>query len=283
MYLIDAIKELHSLEKEDRLKLNNAIAVDANDIAAYFYASEKEEWNPISDFPCVRPPFPFMWIEFKIPTELLGKEESWKYKKMVMGFLLKSSEQEVTVNHWQLTEEGISKIMVIFKYQFNKDGTIKTDIDENGVATRGIAIAGESEEVNEFLQTNDNAQMLLPKLCVPFLTLSFMSCKNIESKITRESPRHLNIKRSKNGKPALTKIYTLKIDGIKRIFQSTVNDSGLSKNALHLCRGHFKDFAHGQGLFGKYTGRYWWGSVLRGKKEYGEVIKDYKVLTENRG
>jgi hypothetical protein len=40
--------------------------------------------------------------------------------------------------------------------------------------------------------------------------------------------------------------------------------SGL-KRGLHLCRGHFKDYRHGNGLYGKNRGIYWWDDYLRGR------------------
>ena len=107
--------------------------------------------------------------------------------------------------------------------------------------------------------------------------LTFLSCKNVATGVERESPGRLNARRAKDGKPPLVKMYTLLVDGVKRLFQAHAGSDDLSSRALHICRGHFKDFSHGGGLFGKYTGRYWWTSQTRGSKEAGEVIKDYAV------
>jgi hypothetical protein len=276
MFLIDKLKELESLDSQDREALMNAVAVDGNDVAHYLYASEKETWNPALDFPCIRPPFPLTWIEYYLHIDMLTEEDRRKYSKFKYGHLLIQSKNTVIVKSWGMEDDEVMKMMVKFRYKFKPDGTLETSMNLDGQTT-GIEVAGETKEASEILNQGNNAQEMMVKLCVPFLTLSFMSCKNIESVLTRESPHKLNVKRSSQGKPPLTKIYTLKIDGVKRLFQSQCGSNSLSKNSLHLCRGHFKDFSHGQGLFGKYTGRYWWGSVLRGKKEYGEIIKDYQV------
>lgn len=61
--------------------------------------------------------------------------------------------------------------------------------------------------------------------------------------------------------------------------EGNVDEVGL-KRALHICRGHFKNYSNGKGLFGKYKGLYWWDMNLRGNSENGTVVKDYKVLTE---
>jgi len=49
------------------------------------------------------------------------------------------------------------------------------------------------------------------------------------------------------------------------------------RNALHICRGHFKNFSNGRGLFGKFKGRYWWGAQARGTDRAAQVHADYRV------
>ena len=46
---------------------------------------------------------------------------------------------------------------------------------------------------------------------------------------------------------------------------------------MHICRGHFKDFREGTGLFGKLKGMYWWNQQLRGAPEFGVCDKDYQI------
>ena len=59
---------------------------------------------------------------------------------------------------------------------------------------------------------------------------------------------------------------------------ASANDNKSSvRNALHFVRGHFKDFSHGGGLFGKYKGLYWWSPRLRGSASSGIVKKEYMV------
>lgn len=48
--------------------------------------------------------------------------------------------------------------------------------------------------------------------------------------------------------------------------------------ALHLMRGHFKDYRAGAGLFGRHNGLYWWGAALRGSGLHGIVDKDYEIV-----
>ena len=111
-----------------------------------------------------------------------------------------------------------------------------------------------------------------------FLAISMMNCKNVELK-TERPPEKVNKKRRKNGRPELITYKTLNIDLMRKVLR----DEGKSeqtgiKTALHLCRGHFKDYRSSpKGLFGKYKGLWWWGSHMAGSPEEGAVVKDYEV------
>ena len=132
-----------------------------------------------------------------------------------------------------------------------------------------------------------NDSLYLAYFYVSLLTVQFMHCKNvrkIENDPNTEIPRRVRSHWEKKGKPPLTKYYTLEIEPLKKILKTEgdIEKNGL-KLALHICRGHFKDFSDGKGLFGKYKGLYWWDSQVRGHKEYGEVVKDYNVNTLEKG
>lgn len=121
---------------------------------------------------------------------------------------------------------------------------------------------------------------------VSLLTVQFMHCKNVEIKENdpnKELPSRVRKHLEKKGKPPLDKYYTLEIEPMKKILKTegNIGHNGL-KMALHICRGHFKDFSNGKGLFGKHKGLYWWDSQVRGSKEHGNVIKDYEIKLEKR-
>ena len=64
-----------------------------------------------------------------------------------------------------------------------------------------------------------------------------------------------------------------------KIINVTMNERGVgAKKALHICRGHFKDFRKSEnGLFGKHKDLYWWESQVRGNAKEGVVFSDYEV------
>lgn len=108
---------------------------------------------------------------------------------------------------------------------------------------------------------------------------TFMNCKNVE--VVEKKPSNLEKNRMKKKKLPALSIYTLDIRPVKKFMESEgrVSTEGYTK-ALHTCRGHFKDFRNGRGLFGKHRDVYWWGPQLRGSQSAGAVEKDYRVLTK---
>ena len=107
------------------------------------------------------------------------------------------------------------------------------------------------------------------------LAVAFMHCKNVRH-VEREPSGWEARAARKRGKP-FVKFYTLEIDPMKETLrrEGNVETVGLAK-ALHICRGHFKDYRQ-SGLFGKIKGIFWWGPALRGSPEHGTVVKDYAV------
>lgn len=138
-------------------------------------------------------------------------------------------------------------------------------------------------------QLNPSEMNLGPSLFAACLALSFMNCKNVR-KVINEPDAPLSRKFEKRHGRPLQRFYTLQIEAMGEILrkEGKSEETGLRK-ALHICRGHFSDYSEGKGLFGKYHGRYWVPSHIRGKRAFGTVEKDYevgspsKVLTGDEG
>ena len=121
------------------------------------------------------------------------------------------------------------------------------------------------------------------ELMTPFLfAKTFLHCKNV---IIQDNPISVALQkaRQRRGRPPLIQYKTLVVEPIKAILrqQGNAENTGI-KMALHICRGHFKDFSEGRGLFGKLHGMFWWPQHIRGKAECGEVRKDYRIGTPVR-
>jgi len=112
------------------------------------------------------------------------------------------------------------------------------------------------------------------------LALSLCHCKNVELQ-PEDLPQALRRAREKRGRAAVSRFYTLEISSMRRDLEAAGSVSSL-RNALHLCRGHFKDYREGGGLFGKHHGLYWWDLQARGTSTRGEVRKDYSIGSEEK-
>lgn len=115
-------------------------------------------------------------------------------------------------------------------------------------------------------------------MAVSLMTLSFCNCKNVT--IAPVSPP-IGLSRKferKHGKP----LFRYNVINIQPITKMLDTEGGASvnglKHALHICRGHFKDYKE-RGLFGKelLKGIYWWPAHVRGSPEQGITISDYRV------
>lgn len=108
--------------------------------------------------------------------------------------------------------------------------------------------------------------------------VSLMHCKNVEL-VERDPYAGLPKSLRKHGKRPLVRYHTLEIEPMRKVLRDEggmgPNGEGL-KQALHICRGHFKDYRQ-RGLFGKLKGLYWWDQHARGDVEQGVVEKDYAV------
>lgn len=115
-------------------------------------------------------------------------------------------------------------------------------------------------------------------LCLPvYLAISFMHCKNVTlESVTVDEKVSRNFEK-KHGAPMVS-YHVLRIEPMQRELRRAcgVENVGLER-ALHICRGHFKDYRQ-SGLFGKVAGVFWWDVHVRGTARRGVKLKDYEVV-----
>lgn len=162
-------------------------------------------------------------------------------------------------------------------WQLRKDGTV-IDPGKGGWQHLFMGLA----PAEEILGPEQAATMteiikdgfLWPCIYVAALAYSFINCRN--TVIVDHSPDPKLAKANlKRGKPPSITYKTLEIEAVKKILSTKGNIAvnGLQR-ALHICRGHFKDYRE-HGLFGKVKGLYWWDMHIRGTDKAGVVDKDY--------
>ena len=127
---------------------------------------------------------------------------------------------------------------------------------------------GVQEEAGDYF-----AQFCFPAL----LTVSFLHCRNIEIRPVTPSEKQSRSYQKKHGRD-LMRYHVLDIKPMRRLLERyRRGERSDLRRALHICRGHFKTFAPDAPLLGKTVGTFWWEPQVRGSREEGIVLKDYRV------
>lgn len=108
------------------------------------------------------------------------------------------------------------------------------------------------------------------------LAFTFANCKNVVlNDVTEQLQPPSKIRRRL--KLPEVKRYTLNIAGHVSRPSRDYNQGPQGVMPFHLCRGHFATYTDEKPLFGKHVGRFWIPPHMKGKKENGEIVKDYAI------
>jgi hypothetical protein len=250
-----------------------------DNVAEYYWTNEQDYWEIGKDFPNIAPPFKEFWMEYRMPERIHTSDAGYQSNPLRQrwGFLFMAEDEGKTklgdarwlINVISLTgldQKTIGGASLNYWYGVAKDGRLG---NVGRKSMYGYACDPEFQKHFSVEQIHQMGCFIHPAL----LAISFLHCKNVEIVSAGRTPGVHHRQRHRG-----TKHYVLSIEPLKGILrrEGQSEKTGL-KMALHICRGHFKDFSKGSGLFGKFKGMYWWGDQVRGSKEEGEVIKQYKV------
>ncbi len=286
------------------LRDQNPVVVVADNIAEYFFAgTDQEIWDLTEDFPSLAPPWPVAFIEFAAPSKLnscetgvqtIDRASFGSRRAMIMQtvpvhgpttglvvcptapsdarwtqcatMLLEFAKGDISLvgfAGWNLRTDGsvIDPGVGKWKHHFFGIGPIQQ-------------VCGE-EKSAEIMRALRDAYYW-PTLWVAAMTYSFIHCRNTVICDHTPAPK-LAKANQRRGKPPLVSFKTLEIEPVKQILNSNgrAEVNGLKK-ALHICRGHFKDYRE-HGLFGKVKGLYWWDMHIRGNIKQGVAAKEYAM------
>lgn len=254
---------------------------EVSNVAEYLWTGTQQEvWNIEKDVPNMAPPFTETWMEYRFPhTSRSGSlriDIPPFFERVGVLCVSRACEQGWIINALVCVKPGAAIDMprVVFwgmvPLRIDPDGSPHYIRQPNGMPT----ILGSNTVPDDAIR-----QTIFILVAVAGLGLSFVHCRNVEI-IERIAPPKVQEKRRKNGKRPLVRYHVLKINAIKKVLErdGQAATAGV-KHALHVCRGHFKDYRKGKGLFGQHGGMYWWHDHLRGHAEAGIVVKDYAVST----
>jgi hypothetical protein len=285
---------------EIRKGLRDAPIIAADSVCEYFYTgTDQELWEIDKDFPNLAPPWGMFWIEARHPSAIVsavhGRTE-WSAQRpsswgaMFLAFDLRDPATPrpfappegarwllMASPYWEFKAEGAIVPLMKCAFAVKDDGTsfsydewgppvFTTDATLQRRYARALKDGGGQAYVESTMSSVD------PLL----LAISFMHCKNVHLRDV-VPPEKLNKRRvERNGTP-FVRYHELEIEPMRRVL-ATEGRSGEvgTKAALHICRGHFRDYRM-NGLFGKHKGLFWFDQHVRGSTESGIVAKDYRI------
>lgn len=280
--------------KNHRGSLGGAKLIVADNVADYFWrGTDQEMWDLNEDFPNIAPPFEQMFIEGKCPAYSLSKTEGTHPIEIdisgcyIMGFPYSDGLRRTIKAQVHKGRESLDRfdrppkwlLTCIPVVRVRRTGEISYPqvlyniyVDAQGRATRYFAspaeeVAYEMMAVNPDVDTPERIEQLKdffwPCLCIALLTISFMHCRNVELEEV-VPPKKLAKAHAKRTGLILHRYSVISITPMVSVLRAAATANGLSsRRALHICRGHFKDYRQ-RGLFGKYQGTFWWGQQARG-------------------
>lgn len=268
---------------------NNVPVIRIDNVVEYYMLNEKCKWSD-EDFPNVAPPFENFILEYRLPENIHVNGKMYKhplaYSYWIAGYQTKYCEAGSLYYDVLVPEDGW---MIFVQADSTVDLKFQAMIfcNKYGILTPAFNFSGKMRSIRLLLPDehrvtlNESVDFFTTMIHPQLLALSFMHCKNVKKEEVdpnKELPRRVLKYWEKKGKPKLKKYYTLNIEPMKQVLrkEGKIEKYG-AKQALHICRGHFKDYSQGKGLFGKYRGLYWWEDCVKGDKRQGEIIKDYSL------
>ena len=253
------IKEAGQREPSARValacELKSATLIRIQNVANYCFTNQRGPFDFQSDCPNIAPPWPLFLMSFKVPPWVGGNASGIEF-----GYLISAAQDEAAdgwrANCMLLRSNSHLSTIRILDWRTNKDGQL---LPIDGLPTTdNKARVSVSKEVTWPGELFGNSQLDGSIVAVPFLAISFCHCKNVD--IVREPvPPRVKAKRERTQGWSLDAWHTLKIEPMrKQLAEAGAEGTGGLKRALHIMRGHFKDYREGRGLFGKVHGMWWW-------------------------
>jgi hypothetical protein len=270
----------------------------ADDLVEYFMSRTFAAGYDVNlaDCPNAAPPFDTFWVEAKFRqhwtvkftyndtgrTEVKPVRFPHTVGAIVTGMTPDRARQEtkgLDARHDMRCIElhpdarWILDVLILFereKREVEPVGHVAIAVDHRG-QVMGDIVPG----LAEIEEQPDRMNQLRTWLSLVLTTVAFVHCRNVKLQPV-DPPRQLNKARVRRGKKPLLRYHVLEIAGMKRVLdgEGRAGESGL-KQALHICRGHFKTFTADKPLLGRHVGTYWWHEQVRGRSSEGVVVKDY--------
>lgn len=274
-----------SNRKEIHAALDNCIVISGDNVAQYLEETKKWTVNSVYDLPNIAPPFEQMFIEFTAPN---GEHIGW----YLYAYDRKTVDSLPTM--YTLPDRIDEARWMIHSYMFVEHAPLIPQMTaEIFVASDGSLVECEPEIpfrikpavgsiYSERWMAED--QTLVEGVAGFFVgvmwTICFMNTKNVVQEDVHPEPK-LNKSHQKKYRMPMRVYRVLKVSPMTRERGDGESKGGShSAPSSHIRRGHFKHYSDDAPLFGRVVGTFWYNEVMVGKKERGEIVKDYEVSPE---
>jgi hypothetical protein len=310
MFESNAVLQERCAGLREDLRRSTVLVID--NVAKYYFqhhTNPKGRMDGPEEFPQLAPPFPCAFYEYKIEPSMYDvmfndAEEGRPRLFDTAGVLIRSVDAQEVLNvapdvacFLEESRPGVSPKWVLIITLFTRRSAdrdvygpselLMLAIGEDGQATNRLRSRPWGINDKCYDQLSDQRLMELGSpgraILPAFLATSFLHCRNVTTQEHVPPPKLSKAFQRRHGRP-LIQFRTLAIEPMKEVLrrEGQVQTSGL-KHALHLCRGHFKDYRNSGGLFGKHQGLFWWDMHARGTLDQGAVVKDYAIKLPESG
>jgi hypothetical protein len=308
MSLLDRIIEQRKSLLIDRVVFGDMLnvagqaeCIDIGNVEAYWSNRPKEVFR-LGEFPFVAPPFPYLFFLVDTPNSVRPLEEQGMTKKQKEGFRVRrygilmhtreilNATDKVTIGIMESMNtsraelkytHGIRWAVRCCVFEECWDGIwpiggMEYYLRENGSFLDPV-VALANPRIFEIFEESDAGEVLAEAVGTymgpVWFALSLMHCRNV----TVREPVLFRQQRRQAEREGGVRFKVLSIAPALNVLreEGQVETVGL-KQALHICRGHFKDYTE-KGLFGKNKGIFWWNHHSRGDMENGVILKDYTI------
>lgn len=265
------------LQRQMRESLTNSVAFDIQVASDIYLAARDKDYRLESSFGAMRLPYPDVWMEWRLEHDAGHIEMA----SIVLERSAEESLEDVPPGQVQLrlgiamrvpdVGNAINMLRASPTFRVDKLGRYIPGSRQTTLVLDGNA--GPIEDRASIARLGAEEAIVTSLLAV-----NLTNCKNVKV----EETGRVNFRRSgsdkRRGVPAKTlRYHTIILPG----GGSQAEGSGASLThraaAIHRVRGHFKTFTEVAPLMGRHVGTYWWGWQVRGNKDNGMVVSDYKV------
>lgn len=298
--------QVNKISDDPKKAMKRIVPFDIDPVVRYADMS-----GHVNDLPSVALPWPHVFIEYDVPEDWgdSGHMHHWRAGIMahaielnpplLLSELLNEGDPAMQLVHF-MTKKGIPlseqrkrnenlkpfhDLSIRWIHVYQAFMATKRHVQDLFTTTEyiqadGKIIGGLDTMIGAFFHDmgKDVANGSLYLLKPMYFALALAHCKNVRLKSVPGEKRGSKKRRRKEPDPIMYK--RLDIFPIGREWDDDEHEDTDEKMRRHLCRGHFKDYRQGGGLFGRYRDIFWFSPHMRGDESIGKVEKEYRAVPE---